>query len=357
MEPIFYTTTLCMSVKSKGSNVQCQHFPKNGSEYCGIHSKSKNLVRIDTLSGAQNSVIQLPLQVNTINPTPDNINQVKKLCEKLDIVYDPSNHQRSQELANIYLSDLSNKYGTSIAQIIKIQSAFRMWNIYRRNRSNNKEDCGTMDSIYDIPIEYYFDYLDQDGFVFSFDIRTLTQLNGNPYNQKEFPTTKNFTKRLESKIDFIKKSEKKIKHDAPKLTEEQKFSQFLIRVFQKFDMIGQYTDTAWFENLQIDELKLFYKNAFDMFDYRAQLSDDIRKRIVKDGKLFTNIINEVGFFRVKHKRLLQLELLKEFERIIDEGEDKEYKILGVNLVLTVLVELCPSAAMSLPHLVQSSFGY
>ena len=121
-------------------------------------------------------------------------------------------------------------------------------------------------------------------------------------------------------------------------------------------MIGQYTDILWFEQLDLEQLKIFYKNANDMFSYRAQLSDDIKKKIVKDGKFFHNFLNNMHSFRSKHKRLLQFEILREMERIVDEGEDKEYKTLGVNLILTVLVELSQEAAVALPHLVQSTFG-
>jgi hypothetical protein len=294
-----------MSIKSKSNCTQCQHPPKNGEEYCGIHLKAKKIVRVDTL-------------------IKDNVKKMKE----------------------------ESPY---INQIITIQKTFRKWNIYRRNKSNNKEDCGTLDNIFTIPIEYYFDYLDRDGFTYSFDLRTLDMISINPYNQKAFPNDEKFKKKLESKIQFIKKTERKMKYESPKLTEEQKYDQFLIRVFQKFDMIGQYTDTAWFNELSLDDLKKLYRNTFDMFDYRAQLPPDIRKKITKNGLMFSNLINEIMFFRPKHKKFLQLEILKEMERIVDEGIDKEYKTLGVNLILSALVEVSPNAALALPHLVQSTF--
>jgi len=303
---------LCMSIRSKGSNLQCHHPRKNDSEYCGIHQKTRNVIRIDSL------------------PKENPQKKVKK-------------------------DDTLEKYIDHVNQIVKIQKTFRMWNLYRRNRSNNREDCGTFESIFIIPVEYYFDYLDVDGFYYAFDIRTLDLLSNNPYNQKQFPTTNEFKNRLESKIQYIKKTERKMKHDSPKLTEEQKYDQNLIRVFQKFDMVGQYTDTRWFDNLCIEDLKKFYKLAYDMFDYRAQLPYEIRKKITKSGVMFQEILSEVQFYRQKHKRILQLEILREMEKIVDEAIDKEYKTLGVNLILTALVEVSPLAAQSLPHLVQSTF--
>ena len=296
----FYNPLLCLSIKSKGLNIQCPHIRKSNSDYCGIHLKCKQITRIDSIL--------------KINPT----------IEK-------------------------HKYVT------KIQKTFRGWNIRRRNKSNNKEDCATLDNILSIPIEYYFDYLDDDGFTYAFDLRTLDLISINPYNLKPFPKSNAYIRKFNSKMQYIKKTERKMRHDSPKLTEDQKYNQFLVRVFQKFDMIGQYTDTNWFENLSLEELKKFYKSAYDMFDYRSQLPMEIRKKITKNGLMFFSLISEINFFKQKHKKQLQLEILKEMERIIDEGEDKEYKTLGMNLILSALVEVSHSAAIALPHLVQSTF--
>lgn len=314
-----FDSTLCMSVRTKGSTLQCQHPRKNNSEYCGVHAKAKQIVRIDCLH--------------------DKIKEPAKKIKKVEN------------------DELKKKYGEHLNKIILIQKNFRKWDIYRRNKSNNKEDCGTLDSIFTIPIEYYFDYIDTDGFTYAFDLRTFDLISTNPYNQKQFPQDEKFKKKLNSKIQYIIKTERKMKHDSPKLTEEQKYDQILIRVFQKFDMIGQYTDTSWFNNLSFEDLRKFYKNAYDMFDYRSQLPLEIRKNITKDGKMFGNVLHQITFFRPKHKRLLQLEILKEMEKIVDEGIDKEYKTLGVNLILTALVEVSPAAALALPHLVQSTFDF
>jgi len=334
MEIVEYSPLLCMSIKCKNSNNQCPHLRKDGTDYCGIHLKSKNLIRIDSILAIPQNIVQI-------------VEKPKKIVKNDD----------TPIIKNKEVDRVLNNYSQFSREIISIQKVFKGWNIRRRNKSNNKEDCGTFDSIYDIPIEYYFSYLDKDGFTYSFDLRTYEMLGKiNPYNQKPFPEDENYNKKLVSKTNYIKKSDKKMKHDSPKLSDEQRFSQFMLRVFQKYDMIGQYTDVKWFENLSFDELKFFYKNAFDMFDYRAQMNDDTKKKIVKNGRPFSGIVNEVSLFRSKHKRLLQIEILKEMEKIADEGEDKEYKTLGINLVLTVLVELSPAAAIALPHLVQSTFG-
>jgi hypothetical protein len=121
-------------------------------------------------------------------------------------------------------------------------------------------------------------------------------------------------------------------------------------------MLGHYTDIAWFQNMSLYDLNNFYKGAYDIFAFRAQLSPEIRRKIVRDGILFQNFIGNLHHVQERTKNILQYEILREIERILDEGEDKDSKILGITLILTVLVECSHAAAIALPHLVQSSFN-
>jgi hypothetical protein len=247
--------------------------------------------------------------------------------------------------------------------IIVIQKVFKGWNIRRRKNCNNKEDCGTMDSLFEIPIQYYIDYKD-DGFTYGFDIRSLhmIMLEANPINpftQKQLilgASGKNFFEKYMKKMTAVKEKEGVVKFDSPKLTKEQRFNQTLVRVFQKIDMLGHYTDIAWFQNMTLRDLNNFYKGAYDIFAFRAQLSHEVRKKIVRDGILFQNFIGNLHHVQERTKHILQYEILREIERILDEGEDRDSKILGITLILTVLVECSYTAAIALPHLVQSSFS-
>ena len=220
-----------------------------------------------------------------------------------------------------------------------------------------------MDVLFDIPIQYYIDYKDEEGFTYGFDIRSLhiimSEANPiNPFTQKQLilgASGKNFFEKYTKKMTSVKEKEGVVKFDSPKLTKEQRFDQTLIRVFQKIDMLGHYTDIAWFQNMSLYDLNNFYKGAYDIFAFRAQLSPEIRRKIVRDGILFQNFIGNLHHIQERNKHILQYEILREMERILDEGEDRDSKILGVTLILTVLVECSPAAAVALPHLVQSSF--
>lgn len=326
---------ICCSIKSKKEhNVRCSHPTVHSSEYCGIHINAKTLVRFVGGFGVQSPKIEISKEKLIQEIVPD---KNKKRTHS-------GNESESEKRAST-----------------RIQSVFRGWNIRRRSKPNNVEDCGTLENLLEIPIEYYIQYQDAtDKLWYGFDIRTLESILEskhpvNPYNTKDLKPNNKLMANYAHKKSFILDSKRKMSHDSPKLTESQRFSQFVVRVFQKFDELGQYTDTEWFTTLSIEQLKHFYHLANDMFDYRAQLSDEMKKNIVKNGLIFHNFKSTLSKFRNVHTRILQVEILREMERVIDEAVDKEFKILGMNLILSALVEVSHRASLALPHLVQSTF--
>ena len=328
---------ICFSIKSKKEpNVRCCHPTVHSSEYCGIHINAKTLVRFVGGFGGPSPKVEVSQEI-PVKKQAQEVAPTKKRTHS-------GNESESEKRAST-----------------RIQSVFRGWNISRRSKPNNVEDCGTLENLLEIPIEYYIQYQDAtDNLWYGFDIRTLESILEskhpvNPYNTKDLKQNNKLMANYAHKKSFLLDNNRKMSHDSPKLTDQQKFSQFVVRVFQKFDELGQYTDTEWFTTLSIEQLKQFYHLANDMFDYRAQLSDEMKKNIVKNGLIFHNFKSTLSKFRNVHTRILQVEILREMERVVDEGVDKEFKILGMNLILSALVEVSHRASLALPHLVQSTF--
>jgi hypothetical protein len=338
---------LCLSIKSKGNFVQCTRRRKEGQEFCGLHLKSKNIIRYDlylkeNANPVENEKVSGPYEIEDDLSRAES-KRLKETFKKYNLEY-TNNKKRNINILTNFFNEFKK---IDVKKVIKIQNLFRGWDIRRRHLCNNKEDFGTFESIYEIPMKYYFDYLDDDGFRYGFDIRSLKILFNNdnpinPYNQKPFPF---------NKINKITEDT----HEEPVLTNEQKYNDYLVKVFQKIDNLGHYTDINWFNYLTFGDLKNFYRNANDMFNYRAQLSDSVKKKLVKDGKIFIKIINELHHLKNNKENFLRTEILNEIERICDEGEDDEYKKMGCNLFMTVLVEHNPFCAQAYPHLVQSTF--
>ena len=415
MQTVYYDINKCMSIRARRQNIQCCYDKKPNSDYCGIHTRSQNIVRIDSILGAQ-PMIAVPVAEPVADPvaapvaapvaeeelvvpppvlvqqavealikkkkssskqnksdiytyhdikakTRINNEKLERSCEFYEIAYDEETPRDSYKALKRLIIKRIEPYLSYEVSIIAIQRIFKGWNIRRRQNCNNKEDCGTMDILYEIPIQYYIDYKDEDGFTYGFDIRSLhiimSEANPiNPFTQKQLilgASGKNFFEKYMKKMTSVKEKEGVVKFDSPKLTKEQRFNQTLIRVFQKIDMLGHYTDIAWLQNMNLANLRNFYNGAYNIFAFRAQLSTEVRRKIVKDGILFQNFIGNLDHVNERTKHILQYEILREIERILDEGEDRDSKILGISLILTVLVECSHAAAIALPHLVQSSF--
>jgi hypothetical protein len=77
-------------------------------------------------------------------------------------------------------------------------------------------------------------------------------------------------------------------------------------------------------------------------------------RVKEYGLYFCNFIQNLEKINPRHIKILQNEILKEIEEIINT-DDKDHKITGIILILTVLVEISHSASLAFPHLVQGSF--
>ena len=402
MQTVYYDPNKCMSIRARHQNIQCCYDKKSNSDYCGIHTRSHHIVRIDSILGAQPMaavqevapVVAAPVAAApvAVQQAVESIIKKRKLaskqknddiytyhdikakirinneklelsCEFYGIAYDTEAPRDSYKALKRLITKRVEPYLSHETSIVAIQKVFKGWNIRRRRNCNNKEDCGTMDILFEIPIQYYIDYKDEEGFTYGFDIRSLhmIMLEANPINpftQKQLilgASGKNFFEKYMKKMTSVKEKEGVVKFDSPKLTKEQRFDQTLIRVFQKIDMLGHYTDIAWFQNMTLKDLNKFYRGAYDIFSFRAQLSSEVRMKIVRDGMLFWNFIGNLHHVQERTKYILQYEILREIERILDEGEDRDSKILGITLILTVLVECSHAAAIALPHLVQSSF--
>ena len=140
--------------------------------------------------------------------------------------------------------------------------------------------------------------------------------------------------------------------DDIELTEEQKFNQRVLDIFQKINKLGHYSHLEWFTNLSSKKLKVWYKEAEDIFNYRAQLSNSDKKKIVPDGKAFKTRVSDVYKIPDYNKKKLQLLVLNEIENLISSGISESDKYTGSLYVLTAFTIVSTQAAIALPWLCQ-----
>lgn len=249
--------------------------------------------------------------------------------------------------------------------IVKIQNAFRrkIANKYReliRYRDTvNDVDFLTMDKISELPKTQFFSFKEKDGFVYGFDAMSFYQLIfvnkilTNPYTRSEFQTEtiEDFNK-LVKYASFLKMP-LNIIIEKDEVTPQQQQELKVVALFQKINSLGNYADSNWFMKLNITRLFKFLKDLNDIWHFRAQLTDQIKRAICPSGNPFRNIRINANFNYDSDIFVIRRELISVIDTFINSGIDKENQTLGSYYVLSALTLVSHEAAVALPWLYQS----
>lgn len=359
--------TRCMSVKSKGSSAQCPHKRKPNSDYCGIHIKvaADRIVRVidnavkhtivkkeKTKSAPKTYSKEYLFSVN--DPSDLSRNIILKTAKELGINYVPSDSRVKIYKKIIEYHNCLVRFSAHADKIIAIQSLVRRFLVRNRTATTNDEDFMTLESKYNIPPEFYISYL-ENKHLYGFDIRSIKKLievgkMTNPFTCVDF--TDELIVKYHKHIDYLNDKQIIYEIEKPKLSKEQEYIHFLNDVFHKFDLLGNYTDPKWFNELEMYNLKRLYKKAEDVFNYRANLPHSKKCDIVNNGIVFSQSLSFIEGMPNSKKRDLQYMLLRDFDRMATEGRSEDDRKVGVMLVLTALVEVSPDAAMMMPQYLQ-----
>ena len=259
--------------------------------------------------------------------------------------------------------------------IIKIQKIFRGFLVTKykayhgpaainRKLCTNTDDFVTMEPVEEINFHQFLSYKDSDGFVYGFDIISLHNLFikskdienvRNPYNRNLIPV--NVIKLIKSVMRLGKILKIKIKldydDDTQNVSTEKSIELSALTLFQTIDGLGNYSNSQWFLSLNRGQLIKFVRELCDIWNYRAQLSIEIKRSICPPhGDPFRNlsipyIHSEPSIWNV---RKVILEVLDNF---VNSGINNDVKSLGCYYVLGALTLVNTEAATSLPWLFQS----
>ena len=250
--------------------------------------------------------------------------------------------------------------------------------VIKRKICLNSEDFVTLDSIDKIPINQFFSF-EQKGHIYGFDLCSLINYikshNGrkqNPYNREEFPFFKDppFPCVADNKyigtisqyiVKLVQVSNRRYKmnvkitveDDTLTMNKEERQKHRLLSLFQKINELGHYSDSSWFVNLNRSRIITFLKELHDIWLYRAQLGQSLRRQVVPpNGNPFINTIN------IFQTHTLPLEHLREaaiivMEKLCTSGQTQEDKYLGSSHVLTALTLVSNEAAQAMPWFYQS----
>lgn len=247
----------------------------------------------------------------------------------------------------------------------------------------NDTDFYTMDRINDIPFYDLFSYTDCKGFVYGFHIESLVSMfkNGgmfiNPYNRENFDisiirqltslvrmnrilfkdNTKYIFSNLNDTIDnIVVTNHFDLRQQTLNKLDERRTRSLQSRMEEAFieiDFLGNYTQTSWFSSLDFMECTIFVQHLIDIWNYRSNMSSEIRSQICPFFNPFyyrvfnfprNILISDIN----KHRALTMI------ENIVFSGGDVEYRKLGIIHILTALTIVSPEARDALPWLYEST---
>lgn len=290
--------------------------------------------------------------------------QLKEICKHYDQKKTGNKPELIKKIFNhLYLSH----------KIIPFQKNYRRHLIHRycnysgaamlnRKICINDTDILSLENLSTISVYQFFSYTDKDNNTYGFDLKCLTNwLNKskgaptNPYNRNIISS--NILNNIKNKIRLSK-----VLHFPLVLTiqntvspqQEGSYEFRILKIFQTIDDLGNYTNPEWFLTLSRFQKTRFIRELYDIWFYRLDLTNDVRRNISPRGNPFRRFaLNiQVDIIAVSEEVLNKF-ILSVMEEFVYYGVTDDYRNLGASYILTALTLVNNEAAVALPWLYQS----
>ncbi len=229
----------------------------------------------------------------------------------------------------------------------------------------NDVDFCNLDEISKIPYFQFFSIKDDDDFIYGFDIQSIYNLYiknknivNNPYstklmNKSVYDNMMSFIRYSKLLgIDIQIEYNVNLNIDSTKILEMK-----ILNLFQNMDSLGNYTNMSWFNNLNKNELIQFFHELLDIWNFRANLTQNFKREICppygNPFKIFNNNINSLRNLRNYNFITLKKNIVCVLEEFVYKGIDDSCKSLGSLYILSALTLVSKDAAESMPWLFQS----
>lgn len=123
-------------------------------------------------------------------------------------------------------------------------------------------------------------------------------------------------------------------------------------LFMEIDLLGNYTQSAWFSELSKREYYRYYRYMHDLWNYRGQLTDDIKKKICQCQDPFHNVTMPHYYMNSTIEEL-QAVCITIMENMVYGGVDHEFRKIGTLHVLSILTLVSPDARNNMIWLYES----
>lgn len=289
-----------------------------------------------------------------------NLTQLKEICKFYKL---PRTGNKNKLMTMVYNYLYYSKYAVILQKNIKGYIQRKLNNLrgpafLKRTLCVNECDFFTLEKLEKIPSKQFYSFEDEDKFIYGFDIISLSQLiksdkhPKNPYNRKEFNNNIIYT--FKSLINKSKKMNSKIetKMIDNTIDLEKELELRIISLFQFINELGNYTDHSWFLKLNNIQLVRFCRELYDIWNHRAQISEEVKLRIYPNGNPFRSLsIHSLNYENSIYET--RKSIVSVMENLTYNGLNSDDKSLGSYYILTALTLQSLEAANALPWLYQS----
>ena len=231
-----------------------------------------------------------------------------------------------------YINNLNDYYkDNKLKDIILIQSLVR-GNKVRNNlenmRCNNDEDFYTYDLLKDIHQKYFYSFIDDSNIRWGFDIRSLDKLfqmnYPNPYTTEII--SDNIVSDVKKKLNQLKKElGYEDLTDTIERNRKDTIKQKIVDLFCFIEQSGYTCQIEWFTSLSLRRLKELYKQLEDIWNYRSQLSEDMKRNICPpNADIFKTPLIDVMNYNIKED--IQELILHEVMKFTQANTDSDRKL-------------------------------
>ena len=249
---------------------------------------------------------------------------------------------------------------------------------YNKRLCSNDVDFCTLDNLNTIPYNQFISFKDINDHIYGFDVLSLYNLfmkvtknnknrapnneltcNANSLLNIQNPFTNIFFSHnvLQQLLEYIRLSSLlKINidlnyDDLAHLSMNKQTEMKILTLFQRIDSLGNYTNIKWFLELDKYGLIRFIRELVDIWNYRANLSQEIKREIVppsgnpfSNEHLNVNNLPQYNFAQIRKYSIVIIDLM------INKGINENSCLLGSYYVLCALTMVSSDAANTLPWL-------
>lgn len=296
---------------------------------------------------------------------------------------------------------------------ITIQKLFRGWIVrfafklrgpalLKRNICLNDTDFVTMEPLVEIKHECFYSYTDKKNFTYGFNVVSLMQVikaRGkieNPYNREKFDgqivesikTLFNLSCliypefREENDSLIIPSTTNRRNVRTPnvytnvysndiigRLSNQQVATNQLLdrlntirakpindrmnELFMEIDSLGNYTQSSWMSSLDVRQYIRLYRALYEIWNYRSNLSRDVKLRICPHVSPFDGIFPRIIYHNDLTFNQIQNACVTVFENMVYQGVDEDHRKIGTFHALSGLTMVSDNARQAMPWLYES----